>query len=649
MVHRLLTVLAVAVFLPLSGMAEEPTIAPNDNLVLDGVPPIPVSIAEKARRYTDFRLGIFAAWHPSERKLLILTRFAETAQVHEVAGPGADRRQLTFFPDAVTGAEYPKDDDSYVLINKSAGGNEFSQNYRLDLDTGDITLLTDGSSKNSAGIFSNDGRLVYTSTRRTRKDTDFYIVDPKDPKSDRLLTESSGGGWSPLDWSPDGKQILVVEYVSITDSNLWLIDAATGQKTLLTPKPQDGTQVSYSGGLFGTDGLGIYTATDKGAEFRRLTYIDLRTRQPDVLSGDIPWDVEQFDLSADGKYLAFVTNEAGSSILHVLDTATRKPVPSPKLPPGVIGALDWHPKLNELAFSLASARSPADTYTWKPGAPEITRWTFSETGGLNPANFSEANPIRWKSFDGREITGFLYKPAPTFSGKRPVIINIHGGPESQYRPGYLGRNNYYLNELGVVLIFPNVRGSSGYGKSFVKLDNGYQREDSVKDIGALIDWIATQPNLDANRIMITGGSYGGYMTLASSVHFGDRIRCSLDVVGISNFVTFLEKTENYRRDLRRVEYGDERNPKMREFLEKISPLNAVDKITKPIFIVQGANDPRVPRNEAEQILKALRQKNREAWFLMAKDEGHGFQKKPNADFQFYATVVFIQKYLLGEG
>ncbi|HEY5752919.1 MAG TPA: S9 family peptidase [Chthoniobacterales bacterium] len=648
MVHKLFTVLALTV-VALSSMAEETAMVPNENLILDGIPPIPASIAENARRYTDFRLGVFSGWHPTERKLLILTRFADTAQAHQVAGPGADRHQLTFFPDAVSGAAYAKNDSSYVLINKSVGGNEFGQTYRLDLDTGNITLLTDGKSKNSAGIFSNDGRLVYTSTRRTGRDTDFYIIDPKDPKSDRLLTESTGGGWSPLDWSPDGRQVLVMEYVSITDSNLWLIDTATGQKTLLTPKPRDGTQVSYSGGLFSADGLGIYTATDKGSEFRRLTSIDLQTRESEVLSGDIPWDVEEFDLSANGKHLAFVTNEAGSSVLHVFDTVSGKRVPSPLLPPGVVGALAWHPKLNELAFSLASARSPADTYTWKPGNGEITRWTFSETGGLNPANFSEANPIRWKSFDGREITGFLYKPGPGFSGKRPVIINIHGGPESQYRPGYLGRNNYFLNELGVALIFPNVRGSSGYGKTFVKLDNGYLREDSVKDIGALIDWIATQSDLDASRIMITGGSYGGYMTLASSVHFAHRIRCSLDVVGISNFVTFLEKTESYRRDLRRVEYGDERDSKMREFLERISPLSSVDKIVKPIFIVQGANDPRVPRNEAEQMLKALREKRCEAWFLMAKDEGHGFQKKPNADFQFYATVAFIQRYLLGSG
>ena len=228
----------------------------------------------------------------------------------------------------------------------------------------------------------------------------------------------------------------------------------------------------------------------------------------------------------------------------------------------------------------------------------------------------------------------------------PVIIDIHGGPEAQFRPVYLGRYNYFLNEAGVAMIFPNVRGSDGYGKTFLDLDNGMKREDSVKDIGALLDWIESRSDLDSDRIMITGGSYGGYMTLACSFHYADRIRCSLDVVGISNFVTFLEHTEAYRRDLRRVEYGDERDPSMREFLLRISPLNNIDKITKPLFIVAGQNDPRVPVGEGQQMVDALRSRGQAVWYLVAKDEGHGFAKKTNADFEFYATVKFIEDDLL---
>jgi dipeptidyl aminopeptidase/acylaminoacyl peptidase len=240
----------------------------------------------------------------------------------------------------------------------------------------------------------------------------------------------------------------------------------------------------------------------------------------------------------------------------------------------------------------------------------------------------------------------LYLPPEKFTGKRPIMVNIHGGPEAQYRPGFLGRNNYYLNELGVALLFPNVRGSTGYGKTFLKLDDGFKREDSYRDAEALYKWIKQQPQLDGERILVTGGSYGGHMTLVSATHHNDLIRASLAVVGMSNLVTFLERTEGYRRDLRRVEYGDERDPKMRDFLQGIAPLNRAKNITKPLFIVQGQNDPRVPASEAEQMIRTVRQSKVPAWYLLAKDEGHGFAKKKNQDFQFYATILYLQEYLL---
>jgi dipeptidyl aminopeptidase/acylaminoacyl peptidase len=244
------------------------------------------------------------------------------------------------------------------------------------------------------------------------------------------------------------------------------------------------------------------------------------------------------------------------------------------------------------------------------------------------------------------ISGFLYRPPAKFTGKRPVIVNIHGGPEGQSFPGFLGRNNYYLNEMGIAIIFPNIRGSTGYGKSFLMLDNGMKREDSYKDLAALLDWIKQQPEFDGDRIMVTGGSYGGHSTLAVSTFYSDKIRCSVDIVGMSNLVTFLERTESYRRDLRRAEYGDEREPKMRAYLEKIAPMNHVDQIKKPMFVVAGKNDPRVPVSEANQIVEALKKNKTPAWYLIGNDEGHGFSKKKNQDFQFYATVMFMREYLL---
>ncbi len=354
------------------------------------------------------------------------------------------------------------------------------------------------------------------------------------------------------------------------------------------------------------------------------------------------------DLSADGKTIAFTANEAGISRLYLLDTGSRRLRRIDAIPVSVIGSLKWHPKENVLGFTLSSARSPSDVYSIDANTGQLSRWTESELGGLVAAELIEPRLVRWPSFDGRQITGFLYEPPARFTGKRPVLINIHGGPEGQSRPTFLGRNNYFLNELGIALLLPNVRGSLGYGKTFVKLDNGTKREDAVQDIGALLDWIAQQPNLDAARVMVTGGSYGGYMTLATATHYNDRICCSLNVVGISHFGTFLKNTESYRRDLRRVEYGDERDPAIRAFFDRTAPLNNATKITKPLFVVQGGNDPRVPRSEAEQIVGQVRKNGTPVWYLLARDEGHGFRKKENADFQFYATVLFVRQHLLGK-
>ncbi|UFP96758.1 alpha/beta hydrolase family protein [Gloeobacter morelensis] len=622
-------------------------IAPNENLVVDGIPSISASLADSLARYTEFRTATLAGWHPSRREMLILTRFGDTNQAHSVKMPGGDRSQRTFYPDRIQGASYPpRPTGEFFVFAKDTGGNEFSQLYRYDLADGTVTLLTDGKSRNTGATWSQSGRqIAYTSTRRNGKDTDIYLVDPLRPLSDRKLAELTGGGWGVIDWSPDDQKLLVAEYVSINESYLWLLDAATGQKTLITPKGR-AEKIAYGRAQFAANGRGIYLTSDRDSEFQRLQYLDLATAKPQVLSGGIPWDIESFELSPDGRLLAFVANEDGIAKLHLLDTATGRERPVPKLPVGLIGTLEWRPGSRELGMTLTAARSPADVFSWNVATGKVDRWTTSETGGLNTATLAEPALVRWKSFDGRSIPGFLYRPPTRFSGKRPLIINIHGGPEAQFRPGFLGRNNYFLDELGAAMIFPNVRGSSGYGKTFLQLDNGFKREDSVKDIGALLDWIATQPDLDPARVMVTGGSYGGYMTLATTTHYNDRIRCALDVVGISNFVTFLEKTESYRRDLRRAEYGDERDPKMREFLLAISPANNAAKITKPLFVVQGQNDPRVPLNESEQMVATVKRGGSPVWYLMAKDEGHGFAKKKNADFQFYATVTFVQNYLL---
>jgi dipeptidyl aminopeptidase/acylaminoacyl peptidase len=626
--------------------AQTDQIVPGDNLVIEGIPRIPAVLAGAVGRYTNFRTAVLYDWHPTRSEMLIGTRFGETTQVHLVKFPGGARTQITFFPDSIGGATFQPSTGEYFVFSKGAGGNERFQNYRYDLASGQATLLTDGRSRNSLGVWSSSSKqMVYTSTRRTGQDTDLYLINPAEPASNRLLLQVQGGGWSPLAWSPDDRHLLISEYVSINESYLWLLDLASGVKTPVTPGDR-GRKVAYHGGEFTRDGKGITVATDLDSEFLRLACVNLATRKHDFLNVAIPWDFEEFKLSHDGQVLAFVTNEAGRGTLHLLDTASGKERRLPRLPPGSVRGIQWHRNNRLLAFGLTSSRSPQDVYSLDVKSDKVERWTQSETGGLNTEAFAEPELVHWKSFDGRTISGFLYRPPARFTGKRPVVIDIHGGPESQYRPGYLGRLNYWLNELGVALLFPNVRGSAGHGKTFLLLDNGFKREDAYKDIHALLDWIGTRSDLDAARVMVTGGSYGGHMTLAVATFYPARIRCAVDVVGISNLATFLQNTESYRRDLRRAEYGDERDPKMRAFMEKIAPVNNAHKIIRPLFIIQGQNDPRVPLSEAEQMVATLKKQGTPVWYLLARDEGHGFAKKRNADFQFYATVLFMRDYLL---
>ncbi len=622
-------------------------IAPTENLVVRGIPEIPRAMVDQVARYTESRAASFADWHPLRREMLISTRFGNTPQIHRVPFPAGARTQLTFFAEPVGSASYDPVQGEFFIYGRDIGGNEFSQLYRFDLATGESTLLTDGTRSQNGGVLWNHAgdQFVYSSTQRNGTDRDLWIINPRKPDSNRLLVELSGGGWRAASWSPDDSSLALIEYQSINQSSVWLLSVADGKLQRLTNDPE---LVSYTSAEFAPDGKSLYITTDKDSEYQRLARLQLDDGSIDYLTKELAWDVEAFELSPDGSKIVFATNEAGISRVSLYDTATGTISPVAGLPTGVVGGLRWHKNSRDIAFTINSPRSTSDVYTLDVQTGETARWTESELGGLNPNDISEAELVRWKSFDGKEITGFLFRPPARFEGKRPVIIQIHGGPEGQSRPTFQGRNNYFLNELGIAVIYPNVRGSSGFGKTFVALDNGLLREDSVKDIGALLDWIGDQQELDADRIMVTGGSYGGYMTLACATHFNDKIRCSLDIVGISHFGTFLKNTESYRRDLRRVEYGDERDPEIAEFFERISPLNNAERIKKPLFVVQGGNDPRVPLSEAEQIVARVEQGSTPVWYLMAKDEGHGFRKKSNADFQFFATVRFIQEYLLGD-
>lgn len=611
------------------------------SLVFDGVPEVPRALSARLSQYQNMRGATLVDW-TADGKMLVLTRFGDTPQLHRVAGPREYREQLTFLDEPVRGALADPASARRVLLTTDSGGGEFYQLARLDLDTGLATLLTDGKSRNESPLFARAGeRFAYVSTRRNGTDFDLWVQSIGDPASARLVKELSGQ-WTPLAWAPGDGRLLLQRYVSINESSLHVLDLATGELTQVNPKA--GGAVAYASASFlGPDA--VVAACDEGAPFLQLVRFDLRTGTREALAPKVPWDVTAVEVSADGRWLAYAVNEGGASALYVAPAAKAGAARRVELAKGVLSGLRFDAAGTRLGVSFSGAAATDDAYVVDPKSLRTVRWTFSEVGGLDPAKFVAPELVQFPSFDGRQIPAWYYRP-PGAKAKVPVIISIHGGPEAQSLANFSPTVQSWVHELGAAVLAPNVRGSAGYGKDYLQLDNGDRREDSVKDIGALLDWVATRPELDAGRVAVIGGSYGGYMALATMTHYSDRLRCGVDVVGISHFVTFLEHTEGYRRDLRRAEYGDERDPKMRAVLDALSPLTRAKSIGKPLFVVQGANDPRVPASEAEQIVRTVREGHGQVWYLLAKDEGHGFQKKKNRDAYLSATSLFFETFLL---
>jgi dipeptidyl aminopeptidase/acylaminoacyl peptidase len=634
-------------------------VAPNANLVAQGIPPVPAALAEQVAKYTDFRGHSFVEWHPTKREMLVSHRKAggSTVQLFRVAAPLAEPEALTDANEPVRSASYEPLKGEYVVFERASGGDEASQVYKLDLASRQVSLLTDPKERHDIqGWLRNSSQLLVMSRpldrnaqggSRDEVSVTLTLMDPANPTKRRRLAELPGGGWFTGGISWDDKRVALTRYLSANESQLWLLDIATGKNVQVLPAPGSKERGTFLNGGFRRDNRGLWVISDRDGEFRQLHFYNLATRRLQPVTRHIPWDISGGTMTPDGRLLALQANVDGRDELRLFDARSLKEMPAPKVPAGNVGAAEFHRKLPDLAFSLNSSKGPSQVWSLDPASGKFEQWTRAAAApGVNPETFGDQQIIRWKSFDGRQISGLLNLPPARFSGKRPVLIDIHGGPEGQAQVGFMGRYNHFIEELGIAVIQPNVRGSTGYGKTFLTLDNGLKREDSVKDIGALLDWISLQANLDATRVVVSGGSYGGYMSLATATNYPDRIAGAIDIVGISNFVTFLRTTESYRRDLRRVEYGDERDPAMAEFLTKISPVTNAKKISKPLLVVQGRNDPRVPWTEAEQIVARARENKSPVWYLLAENEGHGFVRKENADFLFYTMVMFLQDTLL---
>jgi dipeptidyl aminopeptidase/acylaminoacyl peptidase len=687
------------------------------------VPVIPPALIKRLRQYQNVRSAGFRGWSPDGKGILVQTRFGNTSQLHRVHTPLGYREQVTYYSEPAGGEFIPTDKHGDLLITMSAGGSEQNQVYRLDRATGKTTLLTDGKSRNLLGPVLHDGsRMIVGSNQRNGRDTDLYIADTRKPGTMKMILETKREYWFPVDWSRERFTLLINRYVSINETYPALLDIVTGKKTMI-PIP-GGKQASYGAMAFAPDGKSIYVACDATGDFRQLARVDLKTFEYTWIpfSKEKLWDVSAIEVDPNTGLVAFTVNENGSSALYFLGDVkpdeskrlfpsgdsfllqTNRPVRYPT-PIGVISSLKFSPDGKELGFTLARADAPADAYSISMVTGKATQWTKSEVGGLDPSKFISPTQIFYPTFDRvsvpagpdpkdpkktkmerrpRLIPAYYFQPRnATAKTPAPVVIIIHGGPESQYRPRFSSLDQFLLNEMGFAVIRPNVRGSAGYGKDYLKLDNADRREDSVLDIGKLLDWIKEtktvavelpakkdgkkkgkedgkkgktkpevkqvkvrlHPELDPNRVAVLGGSYGGYMVLSSLMHYSSRLKAGVDIVGIASFATFLKNTSAYRRDLRRAEYGDERDPRMKAEFARIDPVNNAGRIRAALFVAHGRNDPRVPFSEAVQIVEKVRKNGKKVWTVYADNEGHGFRKKENVDYLTATMVLFLRQHL----
>ena len=638
--------LSISLLAVSASLAQQGGVAPQrrerGNLIFDGIPPPDPALAVRLARYQQSRGATFLDWL-ADGSMLVGTRFGDTEQVHRVATALGAREQLTFFPDPIAWARGARKGAGFAFLKDQAGDDNAQVYYQVG--NGIARALTHGNYIHGSIVWAHDGkRVAFYGNDRDSLSYDVYVADVTGNAAPQLLVGGHDDTWYPLDWSPDDSKLLVWNYLSSSESYLYLADVAAGTLTPLEEKP---AKAGIRMARFAPDGQGVYVLTDEDGEFAQLKLKNPITHENRRITPDVNWDVEDFDVSADGRYIAYVLNEDGRSRLTVLDTLTRASLSPAGLPEGRIGNPRFDRSGRRLAMSVDSATATRDVWVYDVEHDSVSRWTRSEAGPIDPATLVSPKLARYPTWDrvaghARLLSAYVYRPARA-NGATPVVIDIHGGPESQYRPEWDPFVQFLVNELGYAVIAPNVRGSSGYGKSFLALDNGVLREDAVRDIGSLLVWIGVQAGFDRDRVAVMGGSYGGYMALASLVTYGERLRGGIDLAGISDFVTFLRGTSGYRRDWRRSEYGDERDSAMRAYLERISPLTNAVRIKRPLLVVAGLNDPRVPVSESDQLVWRVRSSGGEVWYLLAKDEGHGFAKKTNRDEYLLTAASFLQR------
>jgi dipeptidyl aminopeptidase/acylaminoacyl peptidase len=620
-------------------------------------------------RYLTVRSAYGASLGP-DGQLAFLVDTTGVAQIWELTEPGAWPRQRTFDDEPVSFVSYSPT-CSELIFGMDDGGNERLQLHQLDADGTSRNLTAMPDAKHRWGGWSHDGeQFAFASNRRDKSVFDVYVQD-RDTTGDEAELVFDGEGWLTVGgWSPDDDRLLLTKAHSSFDQDLYVLDIASGERTHLTP--HDGN-VRYHSAQWSPDGDGLYLVTDDGSDTLELVRMDAETGAQSVVRDGGEWNIDGVAVDDDSSLLAYSRNVDGYTELtlgELTGSTSIEEFSVPKLPGDVAGGVSFGPDGAHLAFSTSGRRDNTNVHvadvdtlqsatTAEDATDAVERWTQAGTAGIPPETFVEPELVRYETFDGREIPAFFSVPEDAIDGETrvaaspprsaeagdaglPVIVDIHGGPESQRRPSFSGLIQYFLSR-GYAVFEPNVRGSTGYGKAYTHLDDVKNRMDSVKDIEAALDWLETQSVVDPDRIVAKGGSYGGFMVLAALTEYPDRWAAGVDSVGIANFVTFLENTGEWRRELREAEYGSLDDD--REFLESISPINNSERIDAPLFVLHGANDPRVPVDEAEQIAERASKQGVPVEKLIFEDEGHGISKLENRIEAYTRVVDFLDEHV----
>jgi dipeptidyl aminopeptidase/acylaminoacyl peptidase len=627
-----------------AGVARSAPPIVRGNLILDGIPEQSALTADKIDKldaYLSARearpLGFTA-----KGQVLIATRFGEVDELHLIDQALGALRQITFIREPVLrGAFSPDPNRNAFFYLADSAGDGTAQLYYQRVGEPTARRLSDAKSIVGVALWSSSGReIAFSTIARDSGSCDIYIIDPDSGALPRLAAGNECA--EPLDWSPDDRKLLLRQHVSAYEESLYILDLGTGQKREVEPSPVKG---ALANAKFSRDGTGVYFISNRDGEHARLRYVNLFTAEKNDISGRGDVDVEQFALSKDGHYLAYVTDEGGADKLNVVDLQAHQDLVPPRLPaPGVVNALSFDPDGKRLLFGLATATQPRDAYVLDVAGNRVVPWTASEVGPLDRTKFVLPRLTQFPTFDrldgqSRELPLYIYEPASP--GVHPVLIVLHDGPDARFRPAFDPWIQYVVNELGFTVLAPNVRGSSGYGKSFGALARGDQRDDAIKDVGALLVWLALDSRFDKTRVIVSGTGNGGSMALAALVNYGERLRGAVAMAPITDFIAFVGSTAPEARGAAREEYGDERDTDARLFLRRISPLINAERITRPVLIAHGKNDRGVPIAQSDQLVIRLRARNQTVWYLKATDEGGSFARWQNREAYYRAFAEFL--------